>query len=252
MSDYTEKRKTGLSSFVLRVIGWAAMLWASVYESFGHGSVDWGTYMLWFSFTIFAFLLVEGFSNTIDKRLYFLRLLLFAIVSEPCYDLFFSGKLWDPYHQSIMITLLIGYIVMAVTELVRKKFDNMILTLICLIVLGLCGTTGIMYLNCDPGSYGILVICMIYLCSHVTYTRLLELILFILFTLYTVASNYFNIVIDDVYYSVPDKIFVLLAIIVTFFYSGKRGPNSIALKWLYYAFFPLMLLIIYIIKSAME
>ena len=228
------------------------MLWASVYESFGHGSVDWGTYMLWFSFTIFAFLLVEGFSNTIDKRLYFLRLLLFAIVSEPCYDLFFSGKLWDPYHQSIMITLLIGYIVMAVTELVRKKFDNMILTLICLIVLGLCGTTGIMYLNCDPGSYGILVICMIYLCSHVTYTRLLELILFILFTLYTVASNYFNIVIDDVYYSVPDKIFVLLAIIVTFFYSGKRGPNSIALKWLYYAFFPLMLLIIYIIKSAME
>ena len=251
MSDYTEKRKTGLSSFVLRVIGWAAMLWASIYESFGHGSVDWGTYMLWFSFTIFAFLLVEGFSNTIDKRLYFLRLLLFAVISEPCYDLFFSGKLWDPYHQSIMITLLIGYIVMAVTELVRKKFDNMILTLICLIVLGLCGTTGIMYLNCDPGSYGILVICMIYLCSHVTYTRLLELILFIMFTLYTVATNYFNIVIDDVYYSVPDKIFVLVAIIVTFFYSGKRGPNSIALKWLYYAFFPLMLLIIYFIKSAM-
>ena len=251
MADYTEKRGKGLSSLALRIIGWAAMLWASIYESFGHGSVDWGTYMLWFSFTIFAFLLVEGFSNTIDKRLYFLRLLLFAAISEPCYDLFFSGKLWDPYHQSIMITLLIGYIVMAVTELVRKKFDNMILTLLCLIILGLCGTTGIMYLNCDPGSYGILVICMIYLCSHVTYTRLLELILFILFTLYTVASNYFNIVIDDVYYSVPDKVFVLVAIIVTFFYSGKRGPNSIALKWLYYAFFPAMLLIIYFIKNAM-
>ena len=250
MADYTEKRGKGLSSLALRIIGWAAMLWAMIYESFGSGAVDWGTYMLWFSFTIFAFLMVEGFDKTIDKRLYFLRLLLFAAVSEPCFDLFFSGKLWDPYHQSIMLTLLTGYMVMALTELVRKKFDNMILTLLCLIVLGLCATTATIHFSCDLGTYGILVICMLYICSHVTYTRLLELVFFILFMLYTVATNYFNIMIDDIYYSVPDKIFALLAIIVTFFYSGKRGPNSISLKWLYYAFFPVTLLIIYFIKTA--
>lgn len=250
MADYTEKRGKGLSSFALRIIGCAAMLWASIYESFGHGSVDWGTYMLWFSFTIFAFLLVEGFINTIDKKLYFLRLLLFTVISEPCFNLFFSGKLWDPYHQSIMVTLLIGYIVMVIAEQVRKKFDNMILTLICVIVLGIVATTGAMFLNGDLGQYGIMVICMIYICSHVTYTRLLELILFVLFTLYTVATNYFNIMIDDLYYSVPDKAFALLAIIVTFFYSGKRGPNSIALKWAFYAFFPVMLLLIWFIRTS--
>ena len=248
MADYTEK-KGGLSSFVLRIIAWAAMLWASIYESFGHGAVDWSTYMLWFSFTIFAFLLVEGFRKTADKRLYFRRLLLFTVISEPCFDLFFTGRIWDPYHQSIMLTLLIGYLVMVVTELVRKKFDNMILTLICVVALGLCAVTAAMYLNSDLASYGIQVICILYICSHVTYTRLLELVCFICFMIYTVASNYFNIMINDLYYSVPDKAFTLLAVIVTFFYNGKRGPNSMALKWIFYAFFPVMLLVIYFLRT---
>ena len=249
MADYSERNR-GLSSFALRIIGWVTMVWGAVYSSFGHGNVDWGTYMLWFSYTIFAFLLVEGFSHTADRRLYFRRLLLFTVISEPCYDLFLTGKVWDKYHQSIMLTLLISYLVMVLTELVREKFDNMVLTLLAVIVFGCCATTLTMYLSCELGLYGVLIVCILYICSHVTYTRLLELIIFVLFMMYTVASNYFNIMINDLMYSVPDKAFTLLAVIVTFFYSGKRGPNSIALKWVFYAFFPVMLLVLWLAGSA--
>ena len=54
---------------------------------------------------------------------------------------------------------------------------------------------------------------------------------------------------DGFYYSVPDKFFALLAVILTWFYNGERGPNKLAIKVAYYVYFPLMLLVLYLIKT---
>ena len=43
------------------------------------------------SFPIFAFLLVEGFKHTSNKLKYFLRLILFAIITQPIYDYAFNN-----------------------------------------------------------------------------------------------------------------------------------------------------------------
>ena len=245
-----EKRKFGLNSFVLRVIAMAAMTFGASQELFPQNQVDWGTYMLWFSYTIFAFLIVEGLSYTSSRKLYFRRMLLFSVLAEIPFDLLSSGKAWNPGRQSVMLTLLIGFLVVMATDLIRDNLDNMIATLIGIIALAFLGARAAVLLNCDMGVYGIILICFFYICRNVTYTKTMQFICCILFIMYVTADNYLNIMIDDFYYSIPDKGFMVLGIILTWFYNGKRGPNNIVLKVLYYLYFPLMLLVIYFIKKS--
>ena len=62
------------------------------------------------AFPIFAFLLVEGFFHTHNRRIYALRLLSGAIVSEIPFNLMFGGSIFWEY-QNIMWTLLIGFLI---------------------------------------------------------------------------------------------------------------------------------------------
>ena len=102
------------------------------------------------------------------------------------------------------------------------------------------------------GLYGILLIVFFYISLNVTYTRLMELIFFVVFLLYVAADNYFNILVNDLYYSFPDKSFALLAVILTWLYNGKRGPNSIAVKTAFYLFHPVMLLVIWAVGRSLR
>ena len=57
------------------------------------------------AFPIFAFLLVEGYRHTSDIRKYFIRLFLFALISEVPFDLVTTGRLFDMQKQNIFFTL---------------------------------------------------------------------------------------------------------------------------------------------------
>lgn len=247
----TENRKFGLNSFVLRVIAMAAMTFGAAYELVPNSQVDWGTYMLWFSYTIFAFLIVEGASKTSNKRLYFRRLLLFAVLTEIPFDLLMSQKIWDPGRQSVMLTLLIGYLIVLVVNYIKDNLDNMIATLIGLIAVGYLASRLIVFLNCDVGYYGVLIICFFYICRNVTYSKTMQLICCILFLMYVTADNYLNIMVDDLYYSIPDKGFMVLGIALTWLYNGRRGPNGLAVRIVYYSYFPVVFLLLYLIKYRM-
>ena len=240
-----EKKKFGLNSFVLRIIAMAAFTWGTAAEELTTDhSVDWFTYMLWFSYTIFAFLLVEGLAKTSNRKLYLRRLILFAVLTEIPFDLLISGKAWNPGRQSAMVVLLIGFIVLLATDYIRKTLDNMIATAVGLIALAFLSSRLVLFLNCDMGIYGIIIICFFYICRNVTYNKLLQLICCILFIMFVSADNYLNIMIDDLYYSIPDKGFMVIGIVFTWFYNGKRGPNNLAVKILYYSYFPIILRII--------
>ena len=252
MAGYTERLENrGLNGLGLRIAGCLAMTWGTAQQILPKSSVDWATYMLWFSFTIFAFLLAEGVKRSANKRLYFRRLLIFAVISEVPYDLLFNGSPWDMSSQNVMFTLLAGFLVLCAAEYVKQKQDNMILTGLTLLILGAGFTWLTWHFKCEMGLYGILLIVFFYISLNVTYTRIMELVFFVLFLFYVAADNYFNIMIDDLYYSIPDKSFALLAVILVWFYNGKRGPNSIAVKTAFYLFFPVMMLALWAIGRVM-
>lgn len=68
------------------------------------------------AFPIFVFLLVEGFYHTRDVRKYMCRLGIFAILSEVPYDLAFREVPLEFGHQNVFFTLFIGVAMMYALE----------------------------------------------------------------------------------------------------------------------------------------
>ena len=97
----------GLNANTLRIIALVLMLsdhiWATA-MSFG----NWMTYIGRMAFPIFAFQIAEGYLHTSNFKKYALRLLGFAVVTEIPFNLFYSSRVFNPYHQNVLFTLLLG------------------------------------------------------------------------------------------------------------------------------------------------
>lgn len=77
------------------------------------------------TFPIFAYFIVEGWKRTQNQNKYLLRLLIFAIVSEPVYDWAnFHGSGWN----SVGVTLLLGALALWIYDQRRK---NKVMSYLC-------------------------------------------------------------------------------------------------------------------------
>lgn len=171
------------------------------------------------SFPIYCFLLVEGYIHTHNFKKYILRIGLLALISELPYDLVFHEKAIFIYSQNIFFTLFIGLLaVHSINYFKNKKF------IIPIIIFILCFIAYI--IKCDYGYIGVLIIIGFYIFK----TNFMNLVLFqlmLLFPFHNIAN-----------------IFRILALIPIFFYNEKKGYN---IKYLFYPFYPLHLLILYLI-----
>ena len=106
-SPLIKKPFGGLTANMLRTIAVIFMLsdhiWATAL-SFG----DWMTYIGRMAFPIFAFQIAEGFVHTSNFKKFALRLLGFAVITENPFNLFYSSRWFNPYHQNVLFTLLLG------------------------------------------------------------------------------------------------------------------------------------------------
>lgn len=117
---YIENMMTG---FVLRIIAMVTML----LDHIGWNFIDDPMMLTWIgriAFPCYAFLLAEWFFFVFkDKRRlikHLSTLIILAVISEPCYDLLeFGPNILSSFmeSQSVMITLLLGFLGMSITEL---------------------------------------------------------------------------------------------------------------------------------------
>lgn len=170
------------------------------------------------SFPIFCFLITEGFSHTRNKRRYALNLLLFAIISEIPYNLMKSGLLFNIKAQNIFFTLFLGVLMLYIFENAGRELLKAVLLVAVSIVA--------VVFKCDYGILGVLLILML----HVLRDR-------------PVAQGILA------YPFLSGGVAAWLAFIPINLYNGKRGfIRSGALKYAFYIFYPLHILILVAIK----
>ncbi len=203
------------------------------------------------AFPIFCFLLVEGFIYTHSRLRYALSLLIFAIISEPFYDLTFYCK-EDPFNINfievlaankaglsfrcnVFVTLLIGLLtIWAADRAIRLSKELKTPLFLSYILAALATILGIFIAEqvmCDYHGYGIAIIAAFY------FLRNLEPL--------NLAGGYLSICsFSTEAYSFPGFILLL-------FYNKKRGRKLGNLKYLFYAFYPVHIGLIYVLRCLM-
>lgn len=180
------------------------------------------------SFPIYCFLLVEGIAHTRDVKKYGKRLLIGLLLSELPFDfLFYGGLTWR--HQSVMVTLFLGYIMAAWS---RKKGN-------ILFPLAICFFTA-EFLCTDYGGWGVALIAVFLFSAEKSHEKLLQLIGMGL--IFWCMDSYRISILGHM---VPIEMLGLLAMIPIALYSGRKTTYNKGIQWAFYLFYPAHLLILY-------
>ncbi|MDD3415179.1 MAG: TraX family protein [Lachnospiraceae bacterium] len=177
------------------------------------------------AFLIFAFLIVEGFLHTHNMRKYASRLFLFALISEIPFSLIGSAKILSLDHLNVFFTLCIGLAVIACFNMIEQKnWKPLPGILIKAAVLAL-GCLVAYVIKSDYDAFGVAAIALLYL-----FRSNRRLSVFAGGILLTIMSSI--------------EIFSLVSIIPISLYNGKKGWS---MKYFFYFFYPVHLLILYFI-----
>lgn len=215
------------------------------------------------AFPIFCFLLVEGFIHTKNRLRYAISLLVFGIISEPFFDLtlysttdrynpnFISVLQQNAYlihqHQNVYFTLLIGLLVIWSIDTIQSNYGQIlpisnssdmslvrvngnfnIISLLFSAVAVASGAYLAQTMHTDYRWYGVLLIAIFYVFKDFGPLTLLASYLFL--------CNF-----STEYLAFP-------AFILLLFYNQKRGKRLGRLKYCFYFFYPVHLLVIYYVR----
>lgn len=168
------------------------------------------------SFPIFRFLLVEGFVHTRNVYRYVLRLGIFAIISEIPYDLAFSNELFNWDKQNVFFTLCLGVATLYLLKYTKRNWEKAIYIVFAIFFAEM--------LKSDYGAFGLLLIIWFYMLYDDKAWKL--------------AGG----AIWSFYNGIGIQSYGALAMIPIAFYNGKKGKQ---IKYFFYLFYPLHLLLLY-------
>ncbi len=235
----------GLTSNMLRIIAVALMLsdhiWATA-MSFG----NWMTYIGRMAFPVFAFQIAEGFVHTSNFKKYALRLLGFAVITEIPFNLFYSSRWFNPYHQNVLFTLLLGLLAISVIDKVRKNITVKTVALSLLWLLLICVASVIGFV--DYGFLGMITVVMFYLLRNFPFAWLAQLAAMVLINIVFFEGQVFPVEIFGKIFEIPTQGFAVFSLIPIWLYGGRKGRSNKIMQYGFYAFYPVHMLILYLIK----
>lgn len=208
---------------------------------------DWLTCIGRLTFPIYAFLIVEGYFHTKNLKKYICRLLVFAVLSEIPFNLAMGSSLFFPIHQNVLWSFLISIGLIHWNEKVkeRKLWKRILVGIITLCIASIVGIiTFVDYYNA-----GILMVLVFYFFKDKKwwcYLGQLVCMWYINFEMLGGLSYEVNLFGQT--HFIARQGFALLALIPIWLYHGKQGYHSKPIQYAYYAFYPVHLLILGLIK----
>ena len=225
-----------MSSFALHIIAMIFMLcdhmWATILD------YEWLTCIGRIAFPIFAFLITEGYIHTSNINKYIKRMMIFAIITEIPFNLMVSASPIYPFHQNVLWTFVISLL-----TLKYLNFDNTknIFKSILIIILAIIIATITM---CDYFGAGVMMVVGFYIFRK---SKLLQLLMMIYVNMILIQGYSYHIDIAGYTYYFPQQGFAVLSLIFIWLYNGKQGYHDKWVKIFCYAFYPLHMLILYIL-----
>ena len=222
------KKKQILDGTMLKIIAMVSMVSDHVGDLFFPG-VMWLRMIGRLAMPIFSFCIAEGYAHTRDKNRYLLRMGIFALISEVPFDLAFEGKVGFG-HQNIMLTFFLSILALKIFDLIRGEEPRSI------------GKTVL-------GTLAVLVMAGLALLLRADYTIFAVIAVFLFYVLRNrhplvrsgVGVAFLALTRTMGYYCTTG--FSLIPLLL---YNGKRGRG---LKWLFYAFYPGHLLVLFVLKK---
>ncbi len=200
------------------------------------------------AFPIFAFQISEGYIHTKNLKKYFLRLFLFAIISQIPFMLFRSFYT-KGFVFNIFGTLFLGLTSIFIYDIFCKanfkfiknlKFNNIINKCFCILFVLLLGIIAEVF-HFDYGFFGVIIIFLFYFFKN---DKIGMTIFFITACIIKYGLNIFSIEHNYLYLYIFLCLGTIFPIVFINLYNGKQGKK---IKYLLYVFYPIHLLILYFI-----
>jgi hypothetical protein len=188
---------------------------------------------------MFAFFIAEGYRRTRDVTDYLGRLFLFALISQlPFMYAFTSEKLY----LNVFFTLAMGLYAVYTYDKNKKIYMVILIAAACQLM------------DTDYGAYGVMLV-FVFNRYHDNFKDMVKYVVlltaaFQLFdagvTYYTIAPQYLY---NSLLFTLGIQPLCLFSLLLIKFYKGKRG---LRLKYLFYAFYPVHLIVIGIIRDLIK
>ena len=235
-----------MTAFILKLIAIITMLFDHTsFLIYNGASFSWMRCVGRIAFPIFAFQISEGYVHTKNIKKYYIRLFIFALLSEIPFAWFYYIYIGD-FSVDVIFTLLFGLLSINLYDMFTNYSKNNAKSIQILYKFVSFTFIGIIAflaekLSFDYGYYGVLLI-----------------LLFYIFRDKKILMNIFAIILTFIYYMPRfikynfHKYYIILffctliPLIFINLYNNKQGKK---IKWLFYVFYPLHLLIICIIQQ---
>lgn len=218
-----------LSSSTLHIIAMVSMLLDHV-GAVVFPELDWMRLLGRLAFPIYCFMLAEGFRRTSNATKYLQRLLIFGLISEIPFDLaFYEFNYWR--HQNVYWNLATSLVALiCIKKLEQPGFKYKFLQFLVIISAFMVAT----FTFSDYYGFGVLLVVSFYqFPGKDIRDKIMQLLLMVL--------------INAVLLGGPQA-FAIIATPFIWLYSGERGITSKPFKYFCYAFYPLHLLILGLIR----
>ena len=242
-----EHGKYEITSFTLHMIAMLAMLIDHIYFTLLNDQL-WMNGIGRIAFPIFAFMIVEGYEHTGNIKKYMVRLLIFAIISEIPFDLMIDASLFYPFYQNVMWTFFISLCAITLIEKVKNKYqDNRIILFFLIGLIVIFSYLSGMMMFVDYFGYGVLTVLTFYFLREKRPWKILMQIIILAYINIVLLGRYSIPLVYVGEFALPVQSLALFSLPVIWLYNGKRGYHSNFIKYIFYAFYPLHMLILALI-----
>jgi len=255
-----------LTGFDLKIIGIIFMVVDHVKTYLGPfiGLPAWVSLLGRFVAPLFVFLMIEGFYYTRDRKKYFIHLFIGGVLMHGInimHNIFVKGSFANPYTgefdifsllqgQNIFMTL--ALLLLFIWGIDTLRFTNLKFGKKTLLALGLFLLIPFIFIS-EGGIYELIMGLIFYFFRGNIKNIVITVILFTSILFAHTLYNYFSIEGIGTLYQVltfSNEYMMISVLPFIYLYNGKRGGNgSVWQKELFYYFYPIHLIIIYLVQD---